>query len=59
MGFSFVPPKAGGMAFVGYNMDINSTEFVHKLRVDRIDRSGVATAWMDISGDWCKPRLSK
>ena len=33
--FTFVPPKAGGMAFVGYNMDINSTEFVHKLRVDQ------------------------
>lgn len=33
--FSFVPPKAGGMAFVGYNMDINSTEFVHKLRVEQ------------------------
>jgi hypothetical protein len=33
--FTFVPPKAGGMAFVGYNMDINSTEFVHKLRVEQ------------------------
>ena len=33
--FTFVPPKAGGMAFVGYNMNINSTEFVHKLRVEQ------------------------
>tara|TARA_Y100001970_G_scaffold212389_1_gene259382 strand:+ start:987 stop:2102 length:1116 start_codon:yes stop_codon:yes gene_type:complete len=33
--FTFVPPKAGGMAFVGYNMDVNSTEFVHKLRVEQ------------------------
>ena len=30
--FSFIPPKAGGMAFLKYSMDINSTEFVTKLR---------------------------
>ena len=33
--FSFVPPKAGGMAFVGYQMNINSTELAHKLRTDQ------------------------
>ena len=33
--FTFVPPRAGGMAFVGYNMNINSTELVHKLRVEQ------------------------
>jgi hypothetical protein len=33
--FTFVPPKAGGMAFVGYSMDINSTDFVHKLRLEQ------------------------
>jgi aspartate/methionine/tyrosine aminotransferase len=30
--FSFIPPKAGGLAFLKYAMDINSTEFVTKLR---------------------------
>jgi len=30
--FSFVPPKAGGMAFIHYNMDLNSTKFCKKLR---------------------------
>jgi aspartate/methionine/tyrosine aminotransferase len=33
--FSFVPPKAGGMAFVGYKMDINSTKFANLLRTER------------------------
>lgn len=33
--FSCILPKAGGMAFVRYNMDINSTELVHKLREER------------------------
>jgi hypothetical protein len=33
--FSFVPPHAGGMAFVGYQMNINSTELAHKLRTDQ------------------------
>lgn len=33
--FSSILPKAGGMAFVRYNMDINSTELVHKLREER------------------------
>ena len=33
--FSFVPPKAGGMAFVGYKMDINSTKFANLLRTEQ------------------------
>ncbi|WP_262695879.1 aminotransferase class I/II-fold pyridoxal phosphate-dependent enzyme [Kordiimonas aquimaris] len=33
--FSSILPKAGGMAFVRYNMDINSTDLVHKLREER------------------------
>lgn len=33
--FSCTLPQAGGMAFVKYNMPINSTELVHKLREDR------------------------
>lgn len=33
--FSCILPKAGGMAFVRYNMDVNSTELVHRLREDR------------------------
>jgi len=33
--FSFVPPQAGGMAFVGYKMNINSTDLAHKLRIDQ------------------------
>ena len=31
---SLVPPKAGGMAFVKYNRDVNSTELAHALRTD-------------------------
>ncbi|WP_112662629.1 aminotransferase class I/II-fold pyridoxal phosphate-dependent enzyme [Microvirga flavescens] len=33
--FSFVPPKAGGMAFLRYSMDINSTTLIHRLREER------------------------
>jgi len=29
---SFIPPKAGGMAFIKYDLDINSTELVHEFR---------------------------
>ncbi|TQV88382.1 aminotransferase class I/II-fold pyridoxal phosphate-dependent enzyme [Aliikangiella coralliicola] len=29
---SFVPPKAGGMAFIKYELEINSTELVHEFR---------------------------
>jgi len=31
---SLIPPKAGGMAFVRYNRDINSTQLAHTLRTD-------------------------
>ncbi len=30
--FSFIPPMAGGMAFMGYQLPINSTELSHWLR---------------------------
>lgn len=33
--FSSVLPQAGGMAFVRYTMDINSTKLVHRLREER------------------------
>jgi len=33
--FTFVPPQAGGMAFVGYKMSINSMELAHKLRTEQ------------------------
>ena len=29
--FSIVPPQAGAIAFVRYNLDINSTEFIYRL----------------------------
>lgn len=32
---SFIPPQAGGMAFVRYEMDVNSTELVNQLREAR------------------------
>lgn len=32
---SLIPPKAGGMAFVRYNRDVNSTELAHTLRNDK------------------------
>lgn len=32
---SLIPPRAGGMAFVRYNAEINSTELVHRLREDK------------------------
>ena len=33
--FHFIPPRAGGMAFMRYNMDINSTELSDKLRLGK------------------------
>jgi aspartate/methionine/tyrosine aminotransferase len=33
--FEFIPPKAGGMAFFKYQMDINSTELTNQLRKDK------------------------
>jgi aspartate/methionine/tyrosine aminotransferase len=33
--FRFIPPQAGGMVFLHYNMDINSTELVTKIRKEK------------------------
>ncbi len=33
--FSFIPPKAGGLAFLRYNFPINSTELTTKLREEK------------------------
>ncbi len=33
--FKFIPPRAGGMSFLRYNMDINSTELAARLREDK------------------------
>ncbi len=33
--FRFIPPAAGGMVFMKYNMDINSTELVTRLRKEK------------------------
>jgi len=33
--FTFIPPKAGGMAFLRYNMEINSTELSTKIREEK------------------------
>ena len=33
--FEMIPPRAGGIAFLRYNMDINSTELITKLREDK------------------------
>ncbi len=33
--FSFIPPKAGGLAFLRYNFSINSTELTTKLREEK------------------------
>lgn len=33
--FHFIPPRAGGMAFMRYNMGINSTELSDKLRLEK------------------------
>ncbi len=33
--FHFIPPRAGGMAFMRYNMDINSTELSDRLRLEK------------------------
>jgi aspartate/methionine/tyrosine aminotransferase len=42
--FSLVPPKAGGMAFMSYNMDINSSELSTKLRKEK--------SVFVVAGDW-------
>ncbi len=33
--FRFVPPQAGGMAFIHYDLNINSTELAEKLRIEK------------------------
>jgi aspartate/methionine/tyrosine aminotransferase len=33
--FSFIPPKAGGLAFLRYNFPMNSTKFTTKLREEK------------------------
>ncbi len=33
--FSFIPPSAGGMVFLRYDLDMNSTELVTKIRKDK------------------------
>ncbi len=33
--FNMVPPKAGGMAFIKYNMDINSRKLADRLRTEK------------------------
>jgi aspartate/methionine/tyrosine aminotransferase len=33
--FSFIPPRAGGIAFIKYSMKINSSEFMTKLRKEK------------------------
>ena len=43
---SLIPPKAGGMAFVRYHFEANSTELVHRLR----DEKGVLLLPGDVYG---------
>ena len=33
--FNMVPPKAGGMALISYNIDINSTKLAERLRKEK------------------------
>ena len=33
--FHFIPPKAGGMAFIRYSFDINSTKLSDYLRLEK------------------------
>lgn len=33
--FEFIPPKAGGMAFLKYHLDLNSTELTNRLRKEK------------------------
>lgn len=42
--FHLVPPRAGGMAFVRYNLDINSSELVTRLREEK--------SVLVVAGDW-------
>jgi len=42
--FRFIPPKAGGMAFARYGMEINSSKLVDKLRLEK--------SVFVVAGDW-------
>lgn len=42
--FRVIPPRAGGMAFVGYNLDINSSTLVTRLREEK--------SVLIVAGDW-------
>jgi|TARA_R100000005_G_scaffold5300_1_gene2620 hypothetical protein len=42
--FRLIPPKAGGMAFIGYNLDINSSELSTRLRLEK--------DVLIVAGDW-------
>lgn len=42
--FSFIPPKAGAMAFTGYGWEINSSKLVEKIRTE--------VSVMLVAGDW-------
>lgn len=42
--FRMIAPKAGGIAFVGYDLDINSSELVTRLRVEK--------DVLVVAGDW-------
>jgi len=42
--FRLIPPRAGGMAFIGYNLDINSSELVTRLREEK--------SVLIVAGDW-------
>ncbi|MEM7294760.1 MAG: hypothetical protein AAF420_15375, partial [Pseudomonadota bacterium] len=42
--FRMISPKAGGMAFIGYNLDINSGELVTRLRREK--------SVLLVAGDW-------
>jgi aspartate/methionine/tyrosine aminotransferase len=42
--FRLVPPRAGGMAFIGYNLKLNSSELVTRLREEK--------SVLIVAGDW-------
>jgi hypothetical protein len=42
--FSFIPPAAGAMAFIGYDWEINSTELFEKVRKE--------ASVLLVAGDW-------
>ncbi len=39
-----IPPRAGGMAFIRYHLDINSSELVTRLRQEK--------SVLVVAGDW-------